>query len=645
MKTMKLKFGIWAALGLALGSVQAQETPALSTPTVVPFNIPVSQLAAPATKAGTNYVAKGYCEDNIQYNVGWDKEEELSAAIYIPRSILGVYKDAQVAGVRIGLGADATGVSAFLIEGQDLTTMPTMSGSVSGTVSLGFSDILFVAPYQIADDLVVGYTAKGTNHIGMDGGSAYKNASYVRRNGEWGSIYTMANQNGWGCLSIQLLLTGDKMPKNEMAIGNILTKHAEQNKPFELKAVAHNMTITPVESYEVSIQLDNGYKTSQRISKHLEAGQTDTFSIAVAPVAKIGNSAVQVSITKVNDGDDEDMGNNTDVASINIVEEGCYFPRMVVVEEGTHINCGYCPRGIVVMESMRQRYPDTFIGIAVHTNSAGFDGGYDPMISETYADASQYFATQGLPNGVVNRKTNTRSGDPMYFERYYDLEAGQLAIAKVAFANVSEVMNGQINIETEVTFGKNYTNAPYRLAYALIEDGVTGSQQYNSFAGGNSGSMAGWEYKPVMVDMAFNDVARGIWDMHGLEGSLPASLTKKEVYKHTFSIPVPDAVQNNSNLTVVALLLDTSNGDEIMQAVKSGLGYNAAGIHPIAQQTEGWNIYADKNCIRILGATDATLSVYTLDGAQVQNENLTQGIYVVKATANGKSTTKKVIIR
>ena len=42
------------------------------------------------------------------------------------------------------------------------------------------------------------------------------------------------------------------------------------------------------------------------------------------------------------------------------------YDRVTVVEEGTGTWCGWCVRGIVALEYMRENYPDKFIGIGVH---------------------------------------------------------------------------------------------------------------------------------------------------------------------------------------------------------------------------------------------------------------------------------------
>lgn len=619
--------------------IQGRKVIAVSIP-----NYAVKQ--APSALLTESYVAKGYCTDNVQCQVGFSEKEQLGAAIFVPRDMLGIYKDAEVVGLRIGLGAEASEINTFLIEGNDFEAAHKLSTQFPNPLGPGIYDIMFRVPYQIVDNLIVGYTSIGTNQIGMDGEQAYENASYIQRKGEWGSIYKSAVQNKFGALSIQLLLTGENMPENEMAIGEILTEHAEQGKAFTLKGIAKNQTTkSAVENYEVTCTFDNGYSTTQTIEKYLAASQTDTFSIAIEPQIRYGSTLATVEITKVNGEIDSDPSNNATMKVLNIVEKGCYFPRMVVAEEGTSTYCGYCPRGIVVLESMKKRYPDTFIGIAVHTDAMGID----PMHSQSYNDISDYFKSDGLPNGVVNRKKK-QSGDPLFFEQYYDDEKGKLSDAQVVIRSVSNVQENSekgkiIHVESEITFARTMSNANYKLAYVLLEHEVAG-QQMNSFAGGGQGSMAGWENKPQLVDMLFNDVARDIWDLRGMNNSLPSEIEKKVTYKHSFDMPLPITVENENNLEVVVMVLDANQGEEIIQAAKLGIGKETGISTPaITHDIDGWNIYAENRTVKMLGVENATIAVYNMDGRQVRNDNLPNGIYLVRATANGKTLTSKVVIR
>lgn len=616
---------------LFCGMLQAQEYVVLP---VKGFLLPTVQQKAKANNSD-KYATWGYCEDNVVYSIGVNDEVQLSAAIFVPRSALGVYKNAKVAGVRIGLSAPCTDVSGFLIEGSDLTAKPKFTTSVAHSMNIGFNDLMFRVPYQIENDIIVGYTATGFNQIGFDGGTAVENANYLCINNEWGSTYKLSVKNGWGSVCIQLLLTGDKMPTCEMSMGDILTKDVEQNKDFELKGVVMNKTTTPVSNYEITCSFSDREPITEVIDHTILANASDTFSIAMSGIKKIGKMPMEIVISKVNGKDDENPANNTVVHSLNVVEEGCFFPQKVVIEEATSVACGFCPRGIVVMESMKKRFPDRFIGIGVHMDIMG----PDPMIVQDYLELG-YLLEKGLPNGIANRKSSLK-GDPLFFESFYEKEIQQLAKANVVIKSVSEVQDKNIHIDVTTRYSQDYANAKFKLAFVLLENNVTGFKQTNYYSDGSYGSMGGFENLPKNAEITFNDVARGIWSFYGMDNSVPSELSKKVDYEYSYDMSVPVNIQDEKNLEVVVLLFDAESGN-IVQADKMSVGKSVS--IQSAENDKNWNVFVENGKVAVEGDEYQNLKVYSLNGVQVQNDCLAKGIYIVQVFSKDKMYTQKIVV-
>ena len=64
-----------------------------------------------------------------------------------------------------------------------------------------------------------------------------------------------------------------------------------------------------------------------------------------------------------NGNDNQATEKSTDI-TLSTLEH--FIPRNVVVEEFTGTGCGWCPRGLVGMEKLRQTFGDRFIGIGIH---------------------------------------------------------------------------------------------------------------------------------------------------------------------------------------------------------------------------------------------------------------------------------------
>lgn len=141
------------------------------------------------------------------------------------------------------------------------------------------------------------------------------------------------------------------------------------------------------------------------------------------------------------------------------------FHKNIVVEEATGMWCTYCPAGIVAMEELEDRYPDTFIGLALHYN--------DPIAVNDYVMALSF--PDGFPTGWIDRKYYTQpmketqeDGVVKYtmlnggFETYYLQELTTPAVAEVSLA--SEPVGNTLQITADVRFAMDLNDADYQLA-------------------------------------------------------------------------------------------------------------------------------------------------------------------------------------
>lgn len=604
-------------------------------------------ISAPMEEEPSEYVTWGYCDNNIQYSIGVNEEYTMSSAILINRDDMKDFKDAEIVGIRIGVADLSKNVSVFMKTGNADNIsfeLPDVVKKNAGNKSMGFHDILFDSPKKVTDQYIIaGYTATGKNNIGYDGGTTHADACYVCIDNEWGSLYETASQNNWGSVCIQILLSGENLPEREMKMEKIITKNVEQNQPFTLSGIVSNLTTTPVNNYEISYSFNNGQSYTQSIDCDINALEADTFNIEIKePLTKIGSNAVMVKIETVNGGDDTDITNNAIVHPINCIEEGCYYPRTIVMEESTSVYCGYCPKGIVVMRSWKQRFPDQFIGIAIHSSSMGSD----PMVVYDYdEDINGIYKSEGLPNCIINRLYEYQ-GDPILMEIELEeiLEKFTMADAKIWFESVSDLENNQITAKVKAKFAKSYNDANYRIAFVLLENQVESTVgQLNYFSGSGDSGMGGFENLPQLVDMPFDDVARGIWDFDGIGGSLPETIVKKEVYEYEATLDLTEKnalVQKKENLEVVAMIIDFYTG-EIVNAAKISLK-NGSGIENTAE--ENLVIYAEDNKVNVKGQYDK-IEVFGLNGMKVNNENLERGVYLVKVTTGNNIVVRKVSVR
>lgn len=542
-------------------------------------------------RISNDYINMSYCSDDIQCSLALENGSPTKAAIAITRGMLGSYSNAQIVGVRVGLANSASSVSGWIVEGNDPSKSIAESSPTYGYKDRGWTDLIFRSPYEFSKSqgsnaaIIVGYTSTGENQIGFDGESeVYDNGNFMwTASRGWGSVAKVCRSNGYGNACVQILLGGIEMPTADMAITSVSTKHAEQGHPFQLCGTVSNKVPTPVTSYTMTYSVNGATPTEVRMVQNVNNSDQADFSIDMPGFETEGPQKVTLCITSVNGEADAEPNDNTYEAAIESIEDGCYFPQVHVVEESTNTACGFCPRGIVVMESLEARHPGRFIGLAVHSDVTSQN---DPLFVPAYYNklafilADQQTMTISEPKGIMNRD-EAMCGDPLYWDLYFDRHEHDLAPAALTLVSASEVHNKTIDVELLTRFAKDYKYHAYNVAFVLVEDNVTGPAQSNYYAGGSYGSMGGWENEASYVRCAFQNVARGIWDYDGIEGSIPVTIEKKRDYSFKYSLDLAKTDYNvTGNLSVVALLIDGATG-HIVQADRLAVGTEAEGVHTV----------------------------------------------------------------
>ena len=319
------------------------------------------------------------------------------------------------------------------------------------------------------------------------------------------------------------------------------------------KATIVNLGMQTI-SFPVTCTIDDGYSSTKNVTDlaYQEEIQIE-FDIWNATTTGVYSVEIETALNG-----DEITENNTLSKNVGVV---LYQPeKRVIGEEGTGTWCGWCVRGIVYMDSMLMKYPDTWIGIAVHNG--------DPMTVDEYDEAIGF---TGFPSGLINRTIDL---DPSGFEAAYLSEIEAVAPAGIIIENKAyNPSTAELTFTLTSDFVTNAEN--FRFSAVLIENHVTnigsGWAQSNAYSGGASGEMGGFEDLPSPVpasDMIYMDVARAlIGGFDGIEGSLPANLEEGNSYSYDFSTTVSDE-WNIENIEIVGMLINNNTG-KIENATKN----------------------------------------------------------------------------
>ncbi len=328
---------------------------------------------------------------------------------------------------------------------------------------------------------------------------------------------------------------------------------------------------------------------------------------------------MKFEITKVN-GEPNVSLRNTIEGAIECWSKDKVFPRVNLIEEGTGTWCGYCPRGIVMMDYAAEEYPELFAGAALHSG--------DQMSTPTVnAVLNKLF--KGYPSAVINRVYTLEYIENAEIDAYA-MSYGTLP-AHIGFDSVEGVVDedGNIKVDVVVKSGFDIENTldRYRLAFYLTQDGMGPYDQANNYAGGRLGEMGGWENKANPAkDTYYNEVARYLaGGFTGFTNSLPTAFKAGETYNYSTSFPTKTVSAKEFNL--IAFIVDNQT-KEIANAKKVAVtNPYYSGVTEVAGDAD---VVARK--------------FYDISGVEVKEP--ANGIYIVRTTySDGTVKTAKAVVK
>ncbi len=399
----------------------------------------------------------------------------------------------------------------------------------------------------------------------------------------------------------------------------------------------------------------NGKTFSKEVSGiALQKNESHTFSFDEKIPVVVGDTIHYKVWAKVN-------GITTDTVQCTTIPFLFIPKRKVVVEEGTAMWCVYCPKGIVAMEELAKKYPDTFIGITVHYD--------DALETKDGYCADLYFPC--YPSAYLNRKYTSEEIMVLVNEggsEYYSTLHGGLEtlflnalddMSPVEVSLKAAVEKGKIHATVTSRFAVGMENSRYQIAIVVIENDVTSPTFYqdNGFAGSEI-PMGGYESMPERINgPIYQEVARAVYDDYmGIPGSVPTRIVAGEENVFEFSADLPKNIDAVEKIKVVAMLIDQQTGEilnaDISAAPATGIdGAMADNTPALSCRVNGETCTVD---FRSDSSEPAILSIYNVGGVNLLNATLEggkasfpilgcSGVHFITVTQGGKTSALKVV--
>ncbi|MDH6353943.1 thiol-disulfide isomerase/thioredoxin [Dysgonomonas sp. PH5-45] len=581
-----------------------------------------------------------------------DTDSDVKLAISIPESRLPNYANGKLTRVFIYAEDGLSDVQLYIGDTYDEAPIYTQNITLIGGQ---WNEIVLNTPFIIPSDkaFVIGYSAsaKGGTLLGLLSGANGANCHIGLKNAGSTDNYQWGTTNG---LSANIAILGS-VERDDYSTCNInfaalyTPTYNQTNKPFSVNGRFYNRGTTKINSLDVTYKVgDNEAKTITFSDLNLYHNFGKDFEINDLSCAQEGTYPVEITFSNINGGVDEDIISDNTKTS-NILFANILFGRKHVAEEATGTWCSWCPRGAVALAYLKENYPDSFIGIAVHGPSIV----KDPMTDDAYILGMNRYGGSEYPKATFNRDDVIDPGNiPSLFEASELLTSMRVTL----YGDFVDDTKKQVKLTAAITSALANPDAQYKLAFAVIENDVTGTgdlyNQLNSYSDGRNGEMGGFEKlpNPVPADqMVYQEVARGIFPFEGINGSVPTTLNQLEPVTFDYTVTVPSSVNDVEKTEYIVMLLDAKG--KIVNADKLEVSHFGMGIND--SQTDGKTAYvrAEGSSI-IIDGEFTSAQIYDAMGRLVKSINNTtntvsanNGLYIVKVTNGNKQFTEKVIVR
>ena len=227
--------------------------------------------------------------------------------------------------------------------------------------------------------------------------------------------------------------------------------------------------------------------------------------------------------------------------------------RNAIIEEFTGRNCGYCPDGHVIANSIVHANPGRVWAVNVHA------GGYAPTsypnfntgVSTTICNG---FGVTSFPAGVVNRSTAQAQGRGSW-QSLTNQQLSQVAECNVAGQVVINPVTRIAKINVEVYYTANSASDKNYLTIYMLQDSIWGSQSGGS---SNPEQYVGGNYCHMHI---LRDAITADWGDEIAPTTAGTLITKEYVYEIPTSIGSPNGVEVDlENIAFLAFVEEKQQG-------------------------------------------------------------------------------------
>lgn len=555
---------------------------------------------------------------------------------------------------------------------QDLAGTSLVSQQVENPVS-GWNYVILDEPLSLEglSKLFIGYYYQGTASYAV---TLELSQTGVNTNADWYAGLTPEGQLAWSHTSTDGLGATNNLifammdtetpsmdyPTGDVSLGSAgvgYYNNVRTGEEFPATVTVTNNGATTIQSLTLGYGI--GSVTTQQTFRdlNLPMGASTTLTVNATSETE-GVQKFYLQVSDLNDGTLRDEEESSNAGFLNFACYNEFFNRKPLIELFTSQTCQYCPQGYEYAEQAAESFRDDVIFLKHHTGFA--DDIFTVSPSQTYAT---FFRVEGAPSAMLDRIT-VRYNDGSQAVAFHPANLSGLLPSIIGVPATSSVnIEGSIDMETRtvtvtvsgdiISLGSDYDMANPCLNVMIVQDNFRAPQVFYV----NNEAVAHWDthddFLRLQLSENFGD---------------PITLDNGH-YSKTYTYTIPESITgpvnpfegNEGTSEVVPCVLDNMsiiaftgnyNGadsqdnmiDNAEELPFSELEGFVNGIeNSVTEEAQGVDIYVENNRVVVNGDYD-TMAVFSINGQQVANDNLQEGFYIVRVTADNRTTVKKVAV-
>lgn len=578
-------------------------------------------LAFTASAQEVKGLVLGYCDGVVTRTADYkstSKDAWTEAAIHITADEMKTYATCHIDSVRIGL-ASKLNVDSVVVWLRTSLDGENVAQAVlpKANYTRGWNSVVFDEPYTVpaglADGLYIGYSYHQKGSCGAISAvlPANPEAYYFKEDGgSW------TDKSAEKSLSIEGFIAGDKLPKYNLQLKsmNVQNVFVIDKGTLSISATVRNLASCTITGFDFTTSFSGISETcTTHIEESIAYGEEKTVSFVISPAITTtdpASRAITVTLSKLNEGEDENPLNNTLSDSIEIAQHD--YTRAVLLEEFTTEQCPNCPRvAAYIHDIVESGKYDGQLNVVCHHSAfytdwltTSFDTDYTWLFNaggSTYAPAVMYDRD---PMGESTPVSNPASQTDM--ETIIDYRLAQPAFVCLNITAEEDAEdNTLLNVRVTGERSKEeITTTTPRICVTIVEDNIAAQSQ----AGASN-------FTHQHVNRVINSTWGEELEWNGNNYDYSCTLKTKTTWE-------------KKNLKVVAYIFGY-NKDDATDCVVA----NSASIAYPLSGPDGISVIGNE-------AAQEAKTYFTLSGEQVSDSQLRPGIYIVK---QGQKTHKEII--